>query len=86
MIGSPSLGLSSCLKGGLLDAGVGLLIAEPAGLPRQGTVDHGDGQEVVALVGSAGVAAPLGGCRSCARGRGPASPCTFRGRRPCPAW
>ena len=38
---------------------MGLLIAEPAGLPGQGTVDHGDGQEVVALVGSAGVAAPL---------------------------
>ena len=48
-------------QGGLLDAGVGLLIAEPAGLPGQGTVDHGDGQEVVALVGSAGVAAPLTG-------------------------
>ena len=48
-------------QGGLLDAGVGLLIAEPAGLPGQGTVDHCDGQEVVALVGSAGVAAPLTG-------------------------
>ena len=48
-------------QGGLLDAGVGLLIAEPAGLPGQGPVDHGDGQEVVALVGPAGVAAPLTG-------------------------
>ena len=40
-------------QGGLLHAGVGLLIAEPAGLPGQGTVDHGDGQEVVALLGPA---------------------------------
>ena len=48
-------------QGGLLDAGVGLLIAEPAGLPGQGAVDHGDGQEVLALVGPAGVAAPLAG-------------------------
>ena len=40
---------------------MGLLVAEAAGLPGQGAVDHGDGQEVVALVGSAGVAAPLAG-------------------------
>ena len=46
---------------GLLHAGVGLLVAEAAGLPGQGPVDHGDGQEVVALVGPAGVAAPLTG-------------------------
>ena len=48
-------------QGGLLHAGVGLLVAEAAGLPGQGAVDHGDGQEVVALVGPAGVAAPLAG-------------------------
>ena len=48
-------------QGGLLDAGVGLLVAEPAGLPGQRPVDHGDGEEVVALVGPAGVAAPLPG-------------------------
>ena len=40
-------------QGGLLHAGVGLLVAEAAGLPGQGAVDHGDGQEVVALVGPA---------------------------------
>ena len=48
-------------QGGLLDSGVGLLVAEPAGLPGQRPVDHGDGEEVVALVGPAGVAAPLTG-------------------------
>ena len=32
---------------------------QAAGLPGQGAVDHGDGQEVVALVGPAGV--PLSG-------------------------
>ena len=40
---------------------MGLLVAEAAGLPGQGPVDHGDGQEVLALVGPAGVAAPLAG-------------------------
>ena len=55
------VGVVQLPQGGLLHAGVGLLVAEPAGLPGQGTVDHGDGQEVVALVGPAGVAAPLAG-------------------------
>ena len=55
------VGVVQLPQGGLLHAGVGLLVAEAAGLPGQGPVDHGDGQEVVALVGSAGVAAPLTG-------------------------
>ena len=53
------VGVVQLPQGGLLHAGVGLLVAEAAGLP--GAVDHGDGQEVVALVGPAGVAAPLTG-------------------------
>ena len=48
-------------QSGLLHAGVGLLVAEAVGLPGEGAVDHGDGEEVVALVGPAGVAAPLAG-------------------------
>ena len=55
------VGVVQLPQGGLLHAGVGLLVAEAAGLPGEGAVDHGDGQEVVALVGPAGVAAPLAG-------------------------
>ena len=45
----------------LPQSGLLLLVAEAVGLPGEGAVDHGDGEEVVALVGPAGVAAPLAG-------------------------
>ena len=44
---------------GCLHAGVGLSVAEAAGLAGEAAVDHGHGQEVLAHVGPPGVAAAL---------------------------
>ena len=48
---------------GCLHAGMGLSVAEAAGLAGEAAVDHGHGQEVLAHVGPPGVAAALAGAR-----------------------
>ena len=64
MIGSPSfVRVARLRQRGCLHAGVGLRVAEAAGLAGEAAVDHGHGQEVLAHVGPPGVAAALPGAR-----------------------